>query len=64
MMAHVMNRRQAVWVDTFRLGGVASRHDGVLGPDVAFLTSRWAIGSPMHENPVSPKRHAERQSSD
>jgi hypothetical protein len=30
-------RRQAVWVDTFRLGGVASRHGRVWSADVASL---------------------------
>ena len=57
MMAH------ALWVGTSRLGGVASRHDGLWSVDVAFLTSRWATARRCGENPVSPKRHAERPSS-
>src|ERR1700727_1347034 len=57
--------RQAVWVDASRLGGVATRRDVVRGGNVAFLISGWAWISrsgPMHENLVSRKRHAERQS--
>jgi len=30
-------RRQTIWVDTFRLGGAARRHDVVRSPNAAFL---------------------------
>jgi hypothetical protein len=48
-------RRQAVRVDTFRLGGAAGRHDGVRSTNVAFLISSRAVAQnrsgPMHQIP-------------
>jgi hypothetical protein len=48
-MAHVMSEGR-LFVDTFRLGGVASRHDSVRSADVAFLMSRWTMAQRFHES--------------
>jgi len=42
MMAHVIKRRQAVQLETFRLGGVVGRHDFVRSTNVAFLIGNLA----------------------